>query len=123
MSFGDEKITSAADLHEVIGETKPEQEVTVKVVRKGRQKEIQTRLGEMPERGEISTFKMVAPPMEFRHLPKALKFHSPGAEHDIIIEQMMETEAAEMEQFSEEMAKLRDEMKAMQKELQELKKQ
>ena len=123
VSFGDEKVTSSADLHGVIGETKPEQEVTVKVIRKGKQKEIKITLGEMPDRDELSHFKMIAPHLRYRHLPKALKFRSPGAEHEIILEHMMQGEAAAMKELSEEMAKLHDELKDMQKELKELKKQ
>jgi len=123
VSFGDEKVTSSADLHGVIGETKPEQEVTVKVVRKGKKKEIKITLGEVPDRDEFSHFKMIAPHLEYRHLPKALKFHSQGAEHEIMLEHVMEDEAAEMKALSEEMAKLHDEFKDMQKELKELKKQ
>ena len=44
-------------------------------------------------------------------------------EHEIILEHMMEGEAAAMKELSEEMAKLHDEFKDMQKELKELKKQ
>ena len=123
VSFGDEKVTSSADLHGVIGETKPEQEVTVKIIRKGKRKEIKITLGELPDRDELSHFRMIAPHLKYRHLPKALKFRSPGAEHEIILEHMMQGEAAEMKALSEEMAKLHDELKDMQKELKELKKQ
>ena len=107
----------------MIGETKPEQEVTVKIIRKGKRKEIKITLGEVPDRDELSHFRMIAPHLKYRHLPKAMKFHAPGGEHKIILEHMMQGEAAEMKALSEEMAKLHDEFKDMQKELKELKKQ
>lgn len=123
VDFAGKPVTSAVDLHVAIAKTEPQQEVRVKVIRKGKPKEIKVTLGEMPALEDLSHLEMIAPRVKLPHLPKALKFRAPGEEQQIIIERMLEGDAEDMEELGQEMQALREELKQMQHELQELKKQ
>lgn len=109
------KIASTSDLHEAMAGTRPEQEMKVKVLRKGDDKSFDVTLGEMPEqdffslrkgKGAGNHFTVRAPRMRMERIER----DGLPQQRRIIIEKQ-----------SDEMDSLRDEMKALKKELQELK--
>ena len=79
-------------------------------------------LAGVPASEEFEHMEIIAPHLNFRHLPKAFKFHAPGGEHEVIIERMHEGDLDELKHFEKEMEEFRDEMKELKKELKELKK-
>lgn len=119
-----EDIESANDLHDAMRHTEVEQEVAVEVMRKGRSKELEVTLGEMPEEAikrhiEIlgdGDVRMVAPKMmmRFPHMKKNMRFHRPEG---LRMLREFHVDDDELDEMREELDKLRAELDEMRKEL------
>jgi len=116
VKLGDQEITSTKSLHKAMQETKPEQELDIKVVRKGDTKSKKITLGEMPEGMAMKKimihennghFNVRAPKMLFHG-----KNHS-GSDKDL--EWVFEDD--ELDELKAELEQMKKELKQMQKEL------
>ena len=132
VKLGDNEIESSEALHKAVAETKPEQQMAVKVMRKGNNKDMSITLGEMPENtftkhieiiGEDDDhFSFHTSPRMMKHFGdhgdvdvRVIRRHAP--EGDFELHEMHEAEG-EIEEMREELDKMRSELKEMQKELQ-----
>ncbi|MBE0567748.1 MAG: PDZ domain-containing protein [Krumholzibacteria bacterium] len=85
VKLGDAEITDTADLHEALAGTKPEEQVKVEFLRKGKKQGADVTLAEAPE-GDLpgmhffgddgDEYHLMAPKMIYRHLP-------PMGKHDV----------------------------------------
>jgi len=122
VNLGDENITDAADVHEAMADTEPEQELEIKVVRKGQRKTLKITLGELPE--TMTTWNNVPHMMNrFEH-----SFGMPeGFDHDIrVVAPHTRTKMREFHRSrpgSDEVDELRSELDELRQELKELQKE
>lgn len=125
----DQDIDSPEALHKAMAETKAEQEVKIKVVRKGKNKTIKVTLGEMPEDMAFKNIEIHTDGDNWTgHSPKMLFhgkgknnphanmkiFRSPGGVHDNM--QWMH-EGEDLDQMKKEIKELKKELKEIRKEL------
>lgn len=123
INLGDEDIADAGDVHKVMADTEPEQEIEVQIVRKGRQKTLKITLGELPE--SMTTWSSAPHIMKrFEH-----SFDLPeGFDHDIRViapltrsklreHHRSRLDSDELDELHGELDELRQELKDLQKEL------
>ncbi len=120
-----ESVTNAGEVHEAMADTDPEQEIEVKIVRKGKNKTLKVTLGEMPE----SEGKHL---MGMKHAPRMMKhfeYAFPGGDFDHDIRVMAprnhgaRRELHVIRESSEDLDELRDELDELRRELKELQKE
>ncbi len=132
VQVGEQDIDSPEALHMALADTKAEQQMAVKVVRKGQSKSMSITLGEMPEDAISKHIQVIsegddhfsihtAPRMmkhfEGEHGDVDVRVIRRGApEGDIEWHEMHEAEG-EIEEMREELDKMREELKEMKKEL------
>ncbi len=121
--MGDESIESADDVHEALGETKPEDEMEIEIVRKGKTKKMKLTLGELPENmgfgdmeffGDDGSFTVRSPKMLFHGMPEG-EHSFPHVEREIRVignddEELTELKD-ELQKLKEDLQKLKDELK------------
>jgi len=117
-----ETVEDSSDVHEAMADTEPEQEIEIKVVRKGKNKTIKVTLGEAPENEFVQIMRAPhAPRMmgEFhhqfpgrsRHNVRVIAPHSSGDLHRVI----------ELHENSEDLDELREELEELKAQLEEFK--
>jgi C-terminal processing protease CtpA/Prc len=122
VKLGDTDITSAADLHEAMSDTEADQKIELKIVRKGKHKDIDVTLGEMPEDalsrhlgivGDDGDYRVVAPKMMYRfpHMQRDMRVHRPGR-----LEDLRGTDK-ELKKMRRELDKMRAELDRMREKL------
>ncbi len=122
-----ESIDDAGAVHAAMRDTEPEQEIEVKIVRKGKKKTIKVTLGEMPE-GEFF------PAMRGPHAPRAMKHiqrdFPHGMKHDIRViapggpHKLRELHELHMlTEGSQDLAEMREQLDELQRQMKELKKE
>lgn len=132
--LGEKEIDSSAALHKAIAKTEPEQQMAVKVMRKGKSKDLSITLGEVPEGayskhmefigGGDNHFRIHTAPSMSRHFWHGgdvdVQVIRRGAPHGAVefhdLESMHEAEG-ELKEMREELDKMRDELKEIQEEL------
>ncbi len=105
VKMGDEDIESAGDVHSALKETKPEDELRIKVVRKGKNKKLDITLGEAPQ----STF----------HTPKIL-FHG-NSDADFRFPKMMHRELRSFHEEKLDLKEMRSDLEELKIELEKMK--
>ena len=135
IKLGDEDIESTQGLHQAMAETKPEQEIDIKVLRKGKNKTLTVTLGEAPENMMIKnieiisdgddTFTITAPKMWRGKHGSAHKV--PHAQYKVMRKHQedMGDHHRQLEWIHErdDLDELRQELKEMKKELKKMKKE
>ena len=132
--IGDNEIDSSTALHEAIADTEPAQQMAVKVVRKGKGKELSITLGEMPEDAFFKHLEIICKDddhFSIHAAPRMMKHFGHGGDVDIRMirrggphgldtfhefKELYEAES-ELQEMREELDKMHAELKAMQKEL------
>jgi serine protease Do len=132
--LGEKEIDSSSALHKAVADTEPEQQMSVKVMRKGQSKDMSITLGEVPE-GSFSKriefigedddhFTVHAAPRMSKHFGHGgdvdVRVIRRGAPHGEVefheLKEMQEAEG-ELKEMREELHKMQQELKEMQEEL------
>ncbi|MFO7608555.1 MAG: PDZ domain-containing protein [Candidatus Krumholzibacteriia bacterium] len=132
IKVGDEEIADTADLHKALAGTKPQEQVKVEFLRKGKRQDADVTLAEAPEGGPLpgmrffgdgdDEYHVMAPKMMHRHLPPMGKHDARAmadphrrievirefGDADADLEQMRQ----ELDMMRQELDKLRQELKA-----------
>ena len=127
VSVDGESVEDSGEVHEAMNDTEPEQEIEVKVVRKGKNKTLKVTLGEMPE-GEFTNFMRVphAPNMKMEFLSDGdfphgmdhdIRVVAPRGRHNIREVHRLHEETEDLDEVREELDVLREELKALKEEL------
>lgn len=121
VSIGGTGIDSADDLHDAMADTKPEEKVTVGVMRKGKSREFDVTLGEMSDSG-LDQIKMFTGQNNFSvHAPKMLMKHiqhpkTPNVPNQVHRMQIIEElKSGDLEDVRNELEELRNELKELRK--------
>ncbi|MCP4573909.1 MAG: PDZ domain-containing protein [bacterium] len=125
VKMGDEDIASASDVTSAMQHTEVDQEIEVKVKRKGKTETFDVKLGEMPDDffgkniqffGDGDNYRIVAPKMLRRmpHMQRQMRVHAP--EHLEVIREFHDQDD-DLDEVREELEQLRMELKDLQKEL------
>lgn len=116
-----EAVEDAGDVHQAMDETEAEQEVEVKVVRKGKSKTVKFKLGEMPESDWVRAPRMMK---HFKHdfkFPEGfdhdIEVIAPGGPHKIREIHRFMNDGEDLAEMREELDQLKAELKDLQKEL------
>lgn len=134
VQVGENEVDSPAALHKAIADTKPEQQMAVKVVRKGQSKEMSITLGEMPEntfskqmefisKGD-NHFTVHSAPTMMKHFNNHgggdvdVRVIRRGGSHD---EDFEFHDLHEMEEAHQELKEMRSELDKMKEELEKMK--
>lgn len=121
VQMGDRDIDSAEDVHKVLGETLPGDELEIKVIRKGKTKKMKMTLGEMPDDFDFDqlpffgmednfplntpqTFLQDGPDPDFPLLEREIRI-TDGSDEDL------DELKGELEQLKKELEELKDELK------------
>lgn len=128
VKLGDEAIADTADLHEALAGTKPEEQVKVEFLRKGKKQGADVTLAEAPE-GDLpglhffgdggDEYHIMAPKMMYRHLP-------PMGKHDVRIGKDPHRRIEVIREFDRadgDLQRMREELDTMRQELDELRKE
>ena len=129
--LGEKEIDSSSALHKAVADTEPEQQMSVKVMRKGQSKDISITLGEVPEGSYSKRIEFIgesdhhfAPPRMMKHFGHGgdvdVRVIRRGAPHGAVkIHELEEIHEAnvELKEMRDELDKMRDELKEMQEEL------
>jgi serine protease Do len=136
VQIGENEVDSSSGLHQAIADTKPEQQMAVKVMRKGQSKSVSITLGEMPENSysthmEFSSegdnhFTVHSAPTMLKHFN-----HSGGSDVDVRVIRSggahgkdIEVHGMhEMEEAHQELKVMRSELDNMREELEKMKKE
>jgi len=116
IKLGDQDVTSTKSLHKAMQETKPEQEVEVKIVRKGDKQTKKLTLGELPEKLAMKNIMIHEDNGQFTVRAPKMLFHGKshhGSNKDV--EWVFEEN--ELDDLREELEQMKKELKEMQKEL------
>lgn len=106
--IADQDVASADDVHEALRDTKPGQDVKIKVVRKGKKKTLDLTLGKVPDDLNFNTIRLFSDSGNFHgHHPKMFR-------HGLTPPAMDQDQLKEMR---EELEQMKTELKEMQKEL------
>lgn len=127
ISLNGEAIGDADEVHDVMSDTEPEQEIEIKVVRHGQDKVIKVTLGEMPENEFI--VKMDRAPMA--HMPRMIREYTHGAPHGMKHDIRVMTapkrhelhEIIRIHEDREGLDEVREELDELKRELKELRKE
>lgn len=123
VKIGDQDIDSPGAVHKAMADTKPEQEVKVKVVRKGDSKTLNVTLGEMPESSVMKNIQIYTSGDDHFsvHAPKMLFHGKDGGVHRAPPMPSKELEwvheNGELEEVKKELKELKKEIEKMKKEL------
>jgi C-terminal processing protease CtpA/Prc len=132
IQLGQKEIESAADLHQAMADTEPEQQLEVRFVRRGQTDDVSITLGELPEdlitkHIEIigdgdKTWSIHTAPSLMKHFDhdgdvdmRVIRRGVPEAEFEW---QEMQKAQEDLQEMREELNKMKQELKKMQKELQ-----
>lgn len=116
VKIGDEDISSASDVHEALAGTEAEQELKIQVVRKGKNKSMDVKLGEMPENAMSRHMEIIGPDNEFTiKVPKMM--HRMHVAPRVEMRHEFEMEKEELEEMREELEVMREELEEMREEL------
>jgi serine protease Do len=115
VKIGDQAVDSAGSVHKAMAGTKPEQEVTVKVMRKGDSKSFKVTLGDAPENMMFKEMKIITDDDHFTVTAPKMLFHGKGAPRL--------HEEFEWQSSNEELDQMRQDLQELKKELKELKKE
>ena len=132
--LGEKEIDSTTALHKAVAKTEPEQQMAVKVMRKGKSKDLSITLGEVPEGayskhmefiGEGDThYRIHTAPRMMKHFGHGsdvdLRVIRRGAPHGAVEFHDMESRheaEGEIKEMRDELDKMRNELKEMQEEL------
>jgi len=132
--IGENDIDSSKGLHKAIADTEPEQQMSVKVMRKGKSKELSITLGEVPEdafskRMEFigdrdDHFSIHTAPRMMKHFGhggdmdvRVMRWGAPhGSDEFLELKELHQAEG-ELKEMREELDKMREELKEIQEEL------
>lgn len=114
--LGDEDIASADDVHDALSDTRPEDELKIEVMRKGKKKKMDLTLGALPEDQFLSKMEFFGDDDHFTvRTPRMLMRGAPRIDREIHIVGEDDEELAEMkdelQKLKEELQKLKDELK------------
>ena len=132
VKVGENDIDSSAALHKAMTDTEPEQLMAVKVMRKGKSKELSITLGEMPEDAFTKRIEFIgegddhfsvhtAPRMmkHFGHGDVDVRVirRAPHAKHEYLELKELHEADSELKEMREELHQMQKELKKMQEEL------
>ena len=133
VKMGEEDIDSTKALHKALADTEPEQQMALKVMRKGKNKELSITLGEMPEDTFGKHLQIIGEDddhFSFHTTPRRLKHFGHHGDVDVrVIRRGAPHGAYEFHKLEElhdaegEFQKMREELDKMHQELKELKKE
>jgi serine protease Do len=129
--LGEKEIDSSSALHKAVSDTEPEQQMAVKVMRKGKSKDLSITLGEVPEGSYSKRIEFIGGDDHHFAAPRMMKHFGHGGDVDVRvirrgaphgaveIHEMEEIHEAhvEVKEMREELDKMQNELKEMQEEL------
>ena len=128
--LGEKEIDSSKALHKAVANTEPEQQMSIKVMRKGTSKDMSITLGEMPEDVYSKQMKFIGEGddhFSIHTAPRMMKHFGHGGDVDVRVIRRGaphgEVEFHELKEIHEaegELKEMREELDKMQKELQEM---
>ena len=131
--IGDNEINSSTALHKAVAETEPEQQMSVKFVRKGKNKELSITLGEVPEDAFSKQLEIIGEDgdhFSIHTAPRMMKHFGHDCDVDVrmirhgaphsndkfrALKEMHEAQS-ELQEMRKELDKMHEELKEMQKE-------
>jgi len=118
VKISDEDIESAGDVHKALAGTEPEQKLSIEVIRKGKKKQMDITLGELPEDQMTRHIEMIGGDHNvYMRSPKSLH-HGMSAPHQMHKQlKVIYEDEKELKEMREELDKMKMELKEMQKEL------
>ncbi|MDX2474209.1 MAG: PDZ domain-containing protein [Candidatus Krumholzibacteria bacterium] len=127
VSVNGDSVEDSGEVYEAMNDTEPEQEIEVKVVRKGKNKTLKVTLGEMPE-GEFPRFMGVphAPNMTMDFLSEGkfphgmthdIRVAAPRGMHKIREIHRLHEDTEDLDEVREELDVLREELESLKEEL------
>ena len=133
VQIGENDIESSAALHKAISDTEPDQQMAVKVMRKGKSKELSITLGEMPEEaftkhmefiGEGDNhFSVHTAPRMMKHSGhgdvdvRVIRRGAPHGKHEYLELKELHEADSDLKEMREELHQMQKELKKMQEEL------
>jgi membrane-associated protease RseP (regulator of RpoE activity) len=131
VKMGENDIKSSEALHKAMGDTKPEQQMAIKVMRKGKSKDVSITLGDMPEDPFTKHIEIIGEGDDHWSIhtaPRMMKHFGHHGDVDVRVirrgapegdfewHEMNEAEG-EIKEMREELDKMREDLKEMKKEL------
>ncbi len=121
IKMGDSDIESAGDVHQALSGTKAEDEMEIKVVRKGKKKSFDITLGEMPESQMLTHLEMIGEGGNFHiQSPKMLLHGMSNQDHNFPAD--IQREIRILSDNDGELKEMREEMESLKEELLEIRK-
>jgi len=125
--LGEKEIDSSSALHKAVADTEPEQQMAVKVMRKGKSKDMSITLGEVPEGSYSKRIEFIGGDNHHFAPPRMMKHFGHGGDVDVRVIRrgaphgaVKIHESEEIHEAKVEIKEMRDELDKMQKELQEI---
>jgi len=131
--IGENEVDSSKALHKVIGDTEPEQQMAVKVMRKGKSKDLSITLGEMPEQDYSKHMEFISEgddhctihraPRMMKHSGhgdvdvRVIRRGAPHGKHEYLELKELHEADSELKEMREELHQMQKELKKMQEEL------
>jgi serine protease Do len=107
---GGKDVDASASLREALSDTEPGQQMDIKVVRKGKSKDLSVTLGEMPADDFAKQIKVFRDRDDRFSIPRAPRMMKRLGNHG-------DRAQSELKEMREELDKMREELQAMKKEL------
>ncbi len=130
VKVGEKDIASSGALHKAMTDTEPEQQMAVKVVRKGNSKDLSITLGEMPEDAFTKHIEILGEDDNHWSIHTAPRMMKHFGDHDDVDVRVIrrgapddDLEWHEMGKTDEELEEMREELDKMRQELKEMKKE
>lgn len=129
VKVGDQDIESAGAIHKAMTDTKPEQQMAVKVIRKGKSKDVSITLGEMPENSFSKHMEFIGEGddhFSIRTAPRMMKHFDSHGDVDVRVIRRggphgyKHMELKELHEADSELKEMREELDKMQKELKKM---
>ena len=130
VKVGEKDINSSGALYKAMNDTEPEQQMAVKVVRKGQTKDLSITLGEIPDNVFAKQFKIIGEDDDnwsIHSAPRMMKHFGDHGDVDVRVIRRSAPESDfewnEMGEADEELKEMREELDKMRQELKEMKKE
>jgi serine protease Do len=108
-----EEIGSQSELRHEMGDTEPDQEISLEIVRQGNRRDVSVTLGEMPEDLYTDTWIAAGPHAEMFHE----RWDVPHSAPHIMLKRELEFEEDELEEMKQELKKMRKELEELREEV------
>jgi len=118
IKIGDHDIKSASDVHPVLAETEPGEELEIRIIRKGKKKNIDITLGEVPESQFFSSIESSGGDNEFFIQSPKMLLHGMSDPHKLHKQvRILCDDENDLKEMRDELDKMKKELEKMKEEL------